>query len=76
MDKRMSWLLRDERNMRLFRHPPQHHEPPLGWTDNELGEMIGDTFWATALDAACADCGWTLEGWEPCEEHKGDDDDR
>ena len=70
----MSWLDRDERNMRLFRHPPQHHEPPLGtphppyhcgWDGCDCESMMPPD------EQPCADCGWTLEGeWEPCEEHK------
>ena len=65
----MSWLKKDERNMRLFRHPPQHHEPPLGW--NDIPGLDPKDFTTDHREYDCGDCGWTLEGgWEACDAHK------
>ena len=74
----MGWLLRDERKMRRHRPPAQHHDPPLGWT--EQMRQTASRWWDVydSLEPQpCGDCGWTPEGvWEPCSEHEGEEEPR
>ena len=73
----MSWLLRDERNMRRHRPPAQHHEPPLGIDINKalLIEGYSRQEVHDKIEQECGDCGWTPEGeFEKCDAHKEEDD--
>ena len=69
----MSWLLKDERHMRRHRPPAQHHEPPLGWS--EQMRQAASRWWDVYDNMGCGDCGWTPEGeFEKCDAHKEEDD--